>query len=49
MPSLPHGQPPGTAVLAGQLHSATNPQTGVTGTVGLVTKAWGTCVTLGPG
>jgi hypothetical protein len=38
--------PPGTAVLAGQLHAATNPQTGVTGTVGLVTKAWGTYVTL---
>ena len=36
----------GTAVLAGQLHSATNPQTGVTGTVGLVTKTWGTYVSL---
>jgi hypothetical protein len=33
-------------VLAGQLHSATNPQTGVTGTVGLAAKAWGTYVTL---
>lgn len=33
-------------VLTGQLHSATNPQTGVTGTVGLVSKAWGTYVTL---
>jgi Putative zinc-finger len=44
---LSPGQPaPGTAVLAGQLHSATNLQTGVTGTVGLVTKAWGTYVTL---
>jgi hypothetical protein len=42
----PNNPPPGTAVLAGQLHSATNPQTGVTGTVGLVTKAWGTYVTL---
>jgi len=42
----PNNPPPGTAVLAGQLHSATNPQTGVTGTVGLVTKAWGTYVSL---
>ena len=42
----PSNPPPGTAVLAGQLHAATNPQTGVTGTVGLVTKAWGTYVTL---
>jgi hypothetical protein len=33
-------------VLTGQLHKATNPGTGVTGTVGLVTKAWGTYVTL---
>lgn len=33
-------------VLTGQLHSATNPRTGVTGTVGLVSKAWGTYVTL---
>jgi len=42
----PGGPPPGTAVLAGQLHSATNAQTGVTGTVGLVTKTWGTYVSL---
>jgi hypothetical protein len=42
----PSGPPPGTAVLAGQLHSATNPQTGVTGTVGLLTKTWGTYVSL---
>jgi hypothetical protein len=42
----PNNPPPGTAVLAGQLHSATNPQTGVTGTVGLVTKTWGTYVSL---
>jgi Putative zinc-finger len=42
----PSNPPPGTAVLAGQLHSATNPQTGVIGTVGLVTKAWGTYVSL---
>lgn len=33
-------------VLTGQLQSADNPRTGVTGTVGLVTKAWGTYVTL---
>jgi predicted anti-sigma-YlaC factor YlaD len=33
-------------VLTGQLHSATNPRNGVTGTVGLVSKAWGTYVTL---
>jgi hypothetical protein len=42
----PNNPPPGTAVLAGQLHSATNAQTGVTGTVGLVTKTWGTYVSL---
>jgi len=42
----PNNPPPGTAVLAGQLHSATNQQTGVTGTVGLVTKTWGTYVSL---
>jgi len=42
----PSGPPPGTAVLAGQLHSATDPQTGVTGTVGLLTKTWGTYVSL---
>jgi hypothetical protein len=33
-------------VLTGQRHSATDPRTGVTGTVGLVTKAWGTYITL---
>jgi hypothetical protein len=32
--------------VAGQRHSATDPGTGVTGTVGLVSKAWGTQVTL---
>jgi len=42
----PNNPPPGTAVLAGQLQAATNPQTGVTGTVGLVTKTWGTYVSL---
>jgi hypothetical protein len=39
---------PQQAVLAlnGQLHSATNARTGVTGTVGLVSKPFGTLVTL---
>jgi predicted anti-sigma-YlaC factor YlaD len=37
---------PGVVALVGQLHSATDPATGVTGTVGLVAKAWGTQVTL---
>ena len=32
--------------VAGQRHSATDPVTGVAGTVGLVSKAWGTQVTL---
>ena len=42
-----HGSAPEPGVaLAGQLHSATDPGTGVAGTVGLVTKAWGTQVTL---
>ena len=41
------GTPPAAAVgLTGQLHSATDPGTGVAGTVGLVAKAWGTQVTL---
>jgi hypothetical protein len=40
-----HGQVTGT-VLTGQQHTATNAATGVTGTVGLVAKAWGTQVTL---
>jgi anti-sigma factor RsiW len=34
------------AIVAGQLHSATDPGTGVAGTVGLLAKAWGTQVTL---
>src|SRR5215469_11924600 len=34
-----HGQPAGP-VLAGQRHAATDPVTGVTGTVGLVAKTW---------
>lgn len=37
--------PPPTQVVASR-HSATNPVTGITGTVSLVTKAWGTEVTL---
>jgi hypothetical protein len=32
--------------LQGQLHSATSPATGAAGTVGLLTKGWGTQVTL---
>jgi hypothetical protein len=42
-----HGSAPVPGVaLTGQLHSATDPGTGVAGTVGLVSKAWGTQVTL---
>lgn len=42
-----HGAPPASAVaLTGQLHSATDPGTGVAGTVGLVAKTWGTQVTM---
>jgi anti-sigma factor RsiW len=41
------GTPPAPPLaLAGQVHSATDPGTGVAGTVGLVAKAWGTQVTL---
>jgi predicted anti-sigma-YlaC factor YlaD len=40
------GSGPGTLSLTGQQHSATNPANGVTATVGLVSKAWGTQVTL---
>ncbi len=40
----PAAPPP--LALTGQLHSATDPGTGVAGTVGLVAKAWGTQVTL---
>ncbi len=35
-----------TPVLAGQRHTATDPASGVTGTVGLVPKTWGTQVVL---
>ena len=41
----PGGAAPPPAI-AGQLHSATDPGTGVAGTVGLLAKAWGTQVTL---
>jgi hypothetical protein len=42
-----HSGPGAPAVaIAGQLHSATDPGTGVAGTVGLQAKAWGTVVTL---
>ena len=42
-----HSGPAGPAVaVTGQLHSATDPESGVTGTVGLLAKAWGTEVTL---
>lgn len=42
-----HGGSGAPAVaIAGQLHSATDPGTGVAGTVGLQAKAWGTVVTL---
>jgi len=46
--AAPQGGPPPAPPLAltGQLHSATDPGTGVAGTVGLVAKAWGTQVTL---
>jgi hypothetical protein len=42
-----HPGPPAPALaLTGQRHSATDPGTGVAGTVGLVAKTWGTQVTL---
>ena len=45
--AAPRGTPPAPPLaLTGQLHSATDPGTGVAGTVGLVAKAWGTQVTL---
>jgi hypothetical protein len=46
--AAPQGGPPPPPPLAltGQLHSATDPGSGVAGTVGLVAKAWGTQVTL---
>ena len=42
----PGGAPPPAVALPGQLHSATDPGTGVAGTAGLVAKGWGTQVTL---
>ena len=46
--AFPQHSGPGTPAVAvpGQLHSATDPGTGVAGTVGLQAKAWGTVVTL---
>jgi hypothetical protein len=44
--SAHHGQNVAGPVMIGQQHQASNPATGVTGTVGLVAKAWGTQVTL---
>ena len=46
--AAPRNGPPAQSPLAltGQLHSHTDPRTGVAGTVGLVAKAWGTQVTL---
>lgn len=42
-----HAGPPAPALaMTGQLHSAIDPGTGSSGTVGLVAKAWGTQVTL---
>jgi hypothetical protein len=42
-----HNGPAGPPLaVTGQLHSATDPGTGVAGTVGLAAKAWGTQVTL---
>jgi Putative zinc-finger len=40
---------PAAQLIPGQHHSATSASTGVTGTVGLVAKAWGTSITLGLG
>jgi len=43
----PHGPASASSpALVGELHSATDPQTGVRGTVGLVAHAWGTYITL---
>jgi hypothetical protein len=42
----PGGAPAAAVTLTGQRHSATDPGTGVAGTVGLVAKGWGTQVTL---
>ncbi len=43
--TAPQGQP-AALVVTGQKHSATDPATGVAGTVGLTAKTWGTQVTL---
>ena len=46
--ALPRSSGPAASdvVLSGALHKATNPITGITGTVGLVSKPWGTQVVL---
>jgi hypothetical protein len=45
--TAPQSKPASAALsLQGQLHSATSPATGAVGTVGLLTKGWGTQVTL---
>lgn len=42
-----HNSPaPAAVAVVGQLHSATNAATGATGTVGLVSKPWGTQITM---
>lgn len=43
------GQPTAVSRVVGVRHTATDPQTGATATVGLVAKAWGTQITLGLG
>ena len=42
----PGSPAPAAVAVVGQLHSATDAATGATGTVGLVSKAWGTQVTM---
>jgi anti-sigma factor RsiW len=42
----PGAAPVAAQLIPGQRHAATNPATGITGTVGLVAKPWGTQVTL---
>jgi hypothetical protein len=45
-PRQPGPAGPAAVVVTGQRHSAVDPRTGVAGTVGLVTKAWGTQISL---
>lgn len=44
--AAPQQAPPVAQVIPGHRHTATDPRTGVTGTIGLVAKPWGTQVTL---